>query len=881
MASSKHTHTLRERYGLDEATRPRGVLAAGLALLIRHAGLMFVIMMLLTVGAGYLASRLPLVTDFAQLIPQDTRSVRDQHAAEPYLGNTSLLVILIDARHVPAQAGARPGQDAARPEASAEASREAGERARQAAELLAARLRDDSEFSRVLHRFDREFFEHNALLYLSVDELRDLHARLDRRIEAEILAANPLFVDLDDDDDEDSGTAGQKEPDIFDPKTLESLYARDKNTVELREYLVNDAGTTYLVLAQPQKPAVDMAYNREVLDRVERHVAALGLGDRFDVEVSLAGNYRSAVEENDAVKRDLGQASIISTVLLLVILLLYFRRIRATWIIFIPLISSVVIMMGYAKLAVGRLNTITGFCFALFMGLSIDFAIHMLSRYDEERAQGGSVFDALLATYRETGVAAIAASLTTAAGFLALTAADFKGLKEFGIIAGGGIAICPIVIALELPLVIALSLRFARERHFVPHNIERILGKARPPRHGRIVLVGCIVIGLLAGRTRFLEWEGDFRELRGGPAETLRLAERFHEILGRSTQPAVRIAGSLDEAAALARACNDERARRGKDSTVQMCVSLADFIPDEQPAKLAIIAEIKGLLTDNRLEALDKDKRAKLTELRDNAPTAPITQADLPADIRQSFVSPAGDRYFMRAYPAVETWLVENNVRFADELMAGDDVSATDIGPVGTAMIMADLMRVMSNDSVRVVIIALAAVFLVLVIILRSVPRALASYVPLVAGLLCTAGLMEVMDIKLGFFNMIVIPSLIGMGVDANIYLLHRYHIEGRGSWRYVVNTTGGACAMATVTTMAGFSGLLVAAHLGLKTIGDLAILGMTTCLLISLTVLPAVMGWLESLLPGTGFGLLPAHTFVPPKPADTSAQDASGSTRP
>jgi hypothetical protein len=132
---------------------------------------------------------------------------------------------------------------------------------------------------------------------------------------------------------------------------------------------------------------------------------------------------------------------------------------------------------------------------------------------------------------------------------------------------------------------------------------------------------------------------------------------------------------------------------------------------------------------------------------------------------------------------------------------------------------------------------------------------------------------MELIEMKLGFFNMIVIPSLIGIGVDSNIHLLHRYHAEGRGSWRYVINTTGSACAMAAVTTMAGFAGLLIAGHMGLETIGDLAVLGITTCTLVSLTLLPAVLGWLETRMGSTGFGLLPGHRFaalkrVPKRPS-------------
>lgn len=838
--------------------RPKGFLPASLAFILRHPLGVFSAMMALTALCGVLASRLPLVTDFAQLIPDDVRSVQEQQAGEPYLGNTSLLVVIVDARK-PAAGGS--------PEERAKEIARVGEEARQAAGELAERLRRDPEFENVMFRFDRAFFEANGLLYLSVDQLEDLFGRLDRRITAEVLRANPLYVDLEDleEDEDEPGAAEDDEPDIFDPRTLEELYRGDGHeSVEFREYLVDASGTTYLILAQPKQPAVDMAYNRYILEHTHALADELDLHERFGVTVTLAGNYHSVLEENNAVRRDLGRAGLISLVLLVLLILFYFRRVRATWTIFVPLISGVVVMMGYVYLAVGRLNTITGFCFALFMGLSIDFAIHMLARYDEQRTQGASVFDALLTTYRETGTAAVAAALTSAAGFLSLTVADFDGLREFGIISGGGIIVCLLVIAIELPAVIALTLRFAREKSFVALDVNQILERRRSRRHGRFALFGLLAIIVLSHYAAGMAWEDDFRKLRDDNPETMRTRDRYNAILGRSTQPAVRITETLGESAALAQACNAERDRRGADSTVDMCVSLADFIPDEQPAKLAWIARIKELLTDERLEALDPEVRTKLLDLRERAPTAPLGEADLPPEIRRMFKSPDGDHYFMKAYASVEFWRVSNNARFADELMVQDDVSDTDIGPLGTAMIMADIMRVMARDSVRVVVVALASVFLVLLLIFRSLPRALACYVPLVAGLTSTAGLMVLMDLKLGFYNMIVLPSLIGLGVDGNIHLMHRYHVEGRGSWFYVVNTTGSACLMAAITTMAGFAGLLFAGHLGLKSIAKVAILGITTCTLVSLAVLPAVASALERFIPKTGFGMLPDHSFKP-----------------
>ena len=80
------------------------------------------------------------------------------------------------------------------------------------------------------------------------------------------------------------------------------------------------------------------------------------------------------------------------------------------------------------------------------------------------------------------------------------------------------------------------------------------------------------------------------------------------------------------------------------------------------------------------------DKAADMRKVRDESPTTPIEEGDLPNEIRKSFVSAHGQKYLMKAYPEVMTWLVSNNIRFTEEVRAGDNVSDVDIGPIGTAM---------------------------------------------------------------------------------------------------------------------------------------------------------------------------------------------------
>jgi predicted RND superfamily exporter protein len=88
--------------------------------------------------------------------------------------------------------------------------------------------------------------------------------------------------------------------------------------------------------------------------------------------------------------------------------------------------------------------------------------------------------------------------------------------------------------------------------------------------------------------------------------------------------------------------------------------------------------------------------------------------------------------------------------------------------------------------------------------------------------------------------NLVILPILLGFGVSHGLYLLHRF-LEGT-SPLVALRSVGAAVASSTLTAIAGFASLLKAKHLGLQSIGLVACIGLATTLLVSFTVLAAVL---------------------------------------
>jgi predicted RND superfamily exporter protein len=164
-----------------------------------------------------------------------------------------------------------------------------------------------------------------------------------------------------------------------------------------------------------------------------------------------------------------------------------------------------------------------------------------------------------------------------------------------------------------------------------------------------------------------------------------------------------------------------------------------------------------------------------------------------------------------------------------------------------TSLVAADMLRLMQREAPWMVLATLLLVVMMKWINFGSWRWMLLALIPLLVGVVWMIGLMELFGQKLNFYNMIVLPSVLGIGDDAGVHLVHRYQEEGKGAiWR-VLRSTGEHITMSGLTAMMGFGGLLTSFHPGLRSIGWLAVIGIGATLLAALLFLPAMIQFLES----------------------------------
>ncbi len=816
---------------------------------VTHAYTVLIIAILISVGAFSLARKLSIDTDLANLIPPEYPSVQALEKLRETVGGESEAAVAIES---PSFEANRAYAEVLIPEVLS----------------LKGEGYDEPYFRRVEYRKDVTFLKDNALYFATPAELDMLQEFLDDKIEEAKLDANPFFFDLDDEDDEVSSTDSLADE-------LDALY----DEIVSKEYPISDDSTTLVLRFYPSGPQSNISFIRDAYRDLESLAASLAPASFHpEMKITTAGRMMRQMIEVTTIQNDVLKSfgAGVSAVLLMVILYFFYKSYRAraagrfdrrvflallpripimAMVIGLPLIMSLMWTFGAAYLAFGKLNLMTTTLGLVLFGLGIDYGIHFYARYSEERALGKTVIDAIETTFASTGQAISIGALTTAGALYILVLADFRGFSQFGFIAGTGIIFALMAMLVVMPALLAVFEKVgllnleAAETSRGGATADRPFPATRPILIGSVLAIIAAVVMLprVSFEYRFGVLEPTYEEY----GERLGIVRRVYNDR-RRRNPAYVVVDSPDEVPAIVDAVNMIIDADTTSPTIKRVESLQDrfpMTPQAQEDRLMRLREIRDQLSNPFIESDDSEEIERLR--RATSTTEAIEFEDVPEFLKKQFTSKTGELgNFVIIYPSVGLSDGRMSIAFSEDVGRLETADGKVYHAGSTSLVAADMLKLMRREAPWMVLAAFVIVAGLMFANFGSVRWALLALLPLVVGILWMLLLMEVFAIKLNFYNLIVLPAVLGIGNDAGVHLVHRYREEGKGSIMRVLRSTGEHVTMGSLTTMMGFAGLLLSFHPGLNTIGQLAVAGIGSTLLAALLFLPAILQYLESRRP-------------------------------
>jgi hypothetical protein len=331
-------------------------------------------------------------------------------------------------------------------------------------------------------------------------------------------------------------------------------------------------------------------------------------------------------------------------------------------------------------------------------------------------------------------------------------------------------------------------------------------------------------------------------------------------VLKRNLSPTVVLADRAPEADAIAAALRAAAARPPMDGLIAQVKSARDVLPGNQEPKIVEIERLRKLITPAMKASLSDDEAADLDRFLGQGPLRPIGPADLPASLAAGMRERDGSfgrTVLVYPYLTKSLWQAQRLTALVDTLRA---TAAGAVPPgarpgrvAGHLPLAADITQALRHDGPVASALALAAVVILVVGIFRSRPAA-ALWVlgSLLLGVLWMLGFTLLIGVKINYINFVAFPITFGIGVDYAVNVMSRYRQElERGGQpdfaaraeaiKRAVGLTGGAVALCSLTTIIGYSSLLLAKNHGLFLFGEAAVAGEASCLSTAVIVLPAL----------------------------------------
>ncbi len=778
----------------------------------RQYKLILLVAVLASIIGGYYSSKLTLQSDLAELLPDTFESVKALNRIKEEVGGVGQLRIVLETKNF--------------------------NTAQKLAQELEPKLLASPLINYIDYKNDIEFYKKNAMLYLELDELDSLHLAIQNKIDAEKQKLNPLFVDdlFGDDEEVDAGNDLAKWEDKYQDK-------------EPKEYYTNADSTILVIKVFASSVNSNLAFIKEMLAEVQIIVESTHYRDyEPEVKVYYGGNFKNRLDEYAVIKKDIMGTAFYGFGGVFLLIIIYFRRLTGALLITITLLFSLTWTFGVTYWIIGSLNTITGFLFVILFGLGIDYGIHAFARYVESRKAGLDFEKSIENMVCQTGRALTTTAITTSAAFFSMTLMDFKGFSDLGFISGVGMLFALIAMVVVLPAFITLFERLhllkikpvpSKSLGFEPRTFHR----TKP-----ILWVSGVMTLLAIFSFANIGFEYDFTNLRVVTKERKFVSEKTKGVFKLSESPAVILADTKEEADEVVATIRQIMAVDTLSPTIKSVRSAYSLVPEEQLAKIAKIVEINHLVETEATDVIRGDDKEEVERLKGYLQVRePFTWADFPENDKRQFINKKGELgSFVFIYPGVALRDGLNAIQFRNDVGTVTTASGKTYHGSSSNIITAEMLIIMIKEGRLAVLLTFFVVFMIVFIDLRSFKAALFVLSPLVVGVLWMGLAMYLFGMKLNFFNIVVFPSIIGVGVDNGVHIYHRYMEEGPGSLYHVLRNTGFAITMTTLTTIVGYSGLVLANHPGLNSIGNLAVIGLFFTYITAMLLMPALLQFFE-----------------------------------
>ena len=519
--------------------------------------------------------------------------------------------------------------------------------------------------------------------------------------------------------------------------------------------------------------------------------------------------------------------------LLLIILIYYFRNFFTPLIVFLPTVFAVLLSLMMLYFFKDRISAISTSVGAILIGITIDFALHILTHYKHNNN--------IEELYKEITQPLILSSTTTAISFLCLVLVKSEALKDLDIFAA-----MSVIFSAVFALIIIPQLYNPKEKETKSSNFTDKIS-SYPYEKNKPLILGCsaIIIACLFGFNK-VGFNNDIGDLNFVP-DDLKISEakleKLSDIASKSIYT-ISYGNSEDEALSQNAKLSEFLEKEKQDGKILSYNSIGNIVLSKQDQQKKI---------EDWKNFWDESKKSKtLSELVKNGNQFGFNAStfdQLNANLNKTYSTLNLKDYSTVNAIQISEFISEDkgfytvsNVVKVDEnkrdtFMKDFEKSKNSIG-IDRQQMNENFLGLLKNDFNTLINYSLLALLITIVLFFRNFELTLLTMFPIVLTGIVTVGLLWLFGLELNIFCTVVCTLLVGVGDDFSIFLtqaMQKEHTTGKNQ----LPTYRTSIMLAVFTTILSIGSLIFAKHSALHSLAMVSLIGMFSVIVITSTLYP------------------------------------------
>ena len=612
------------------------------------------------------------------------------------------------------------------------------------------------------------------------------------------------------------------------------------------ESMLSEDGKTTLVIVQENKT---LGLNEAKKVGKELCIKIKELEDDFHMEITGGSviSYQIDVLTSETNKYIAPGIFIV----IMLILLIHFRRISY---IFLPLVClsiSIVWLFGSMVLLGIKFNAISVALVPLIMGLGVDYSVHLFYNYRAELSKGMKPLDAIKTSIKNVGTAMFLATLTTSISFLSFLSSSIPPIRDFGILCAFGIFYAFIVtVTFEAAVVYLLDKK--KKRIVSPDGKRLSLGRGMRAFSSFVLKNGKYIAIFLTSITIIFSYS----------ATKVSYSFSMEEFLPKNT-PAMKTLGKISDLFPSASRMEEYILIEGDICSVKTMESIYKIIENMKDDKTIARYPDGRLKVESILSVIEdaaKINGSIIEKFNLDSRFIPRTDRDLKNLLDYLYEREPSIKYVLhrnRGYDAtlIRVHLVNEEIsseftksvytELTNDVISCGNVKVTVTGPIS---LIYTITKSLTESQLKSTFVCLFVAGVVLIAVYRKISLGGIAMTPVILSCIWIIGSIYLLNYTLNVMTVMVTSLTIGLGITYAIHAIERYKLvlQNSKNGEKVVEDTfahiGGAIFISALTTIAGFSILVLSPMPPEQQFGIITALTIFYALVTTLLVVPILL---------------------------------------